>query len=80
MERAERIIALGIGLLFDSILIPILWVMLVLTLITAAQRFVKVWKQASVATPVVHTSRWKARRAARPTERAWRRQQRTTRR
>ena len=79
MERAERIIALGIGLLFDSILIPILWVMLVLTLITAGQRFAKVWKQASVATPVVQTSRWKARRAARPTERAWRRRQRTTR-
>src|SRR5919112_1932952 len=32
MERAERIIALGFGLLFDSLLIPVLWLMLVLTL------------------------------------------------
>jgi CDP-diacylglycerol--glycerol-3-phosphate 3-phosphatidyltransferase len=80
MERAERIIALGVGLLFESVLIPILWVMLVLTLITAGQRFVKVWRQASVVTPTLPASRWKARRAARPTERAWRRQQRTSRR
>ena len=32
MERAERIILLGVGLLFDSLLIGVLWVMLVLTL------------------------------------------------
>jgi CDP-diacylglycerol---glycerol-3-phosphate 3-phosphatidyltransferase len=31
------------------LLIPILWGMLVLTPITAVQRFVKVWKQAEVA-------------------------------
>ncbi len=47
MERAERFIALAVGLLFDDILIPVLWVMLVLTGITACQRFVKIWKQAS---------------------------------
>ena len=80
MERAERIIALGVGLLFDSLLIGVLWVMLVLTLVTAVQRFVKVWQQASVATPAPQPSRWRARRAARPTERAWRRRQRTSRR
>lgn len=80
MERAERIIALGVGLLFDSILIPILWAMLVLTLITAVQRFVKVWRQASVTRPTPQASRWRARRAARPTERAWRRQARASRR
>ena len=80
MERAERIILLGVGLLFDSLLIGVLWVMLVLTLITAGQRFVKVWRQASVTRPTPPPSRWRARRAARPTERAWRRQQRTTRR
>ncbi len=78
MERAERIILLGVGLLFDSILIPILWVMLAATLVTAVQRFVKVWRQASVARPSPEASRWKARRAARPTERAWRRRARTT--
>ena len=80
MERAERIIALGVGLLFDSILIGVLWLMLALTLVTAVQRFVKVWRQASVPKPVPTASRWKARRAARPTERAWSRRQRTSRR
>jgi CDP-diacylglycerol--glycerol-3-phosphate 3-phosphatidyltransferase len=80
MERAERIIALGVGLLFDSILIGVLWLMLVLTLVTAVQRFVKVWRQASVTRVAPPPSRWKARRAARPTERAWRRRQRTSRR
>jgi CDP-diacylglycerol--glycerol-3-phosphate 3-phosphatidyltransferase len=49
MERAERIIALCIGLLFDVLLVPILFLMLALTTITAVQRFVKVWKQAAVA-------------------------------
>ena len=80
MERAERIIALGVGLLFDSVLIPVLWLMLVLTVITAIQRFAKVWSQASVARPVPTTSRWRSRRTSRPTERAWRRRARTTRR
>jgi len=49
MERAERIIALCLGLLFPSLLVPILWIMLALTAVTAVQRFVKVWKQAAVA-------------------------------
>jgi CDP-diacylglycerol--glycerol-3-phosphate 3-phosphatidyltransferase len=80
MERAERIIALGVGLLFDSILIPILWAMLIATVVTAVQRFIKVWRQASVARPAPEPTRWRARRAARPTERAWRRRARTTRR
>lgn len=48
MERAERIIALSIGLAIPSLLVPALWVMLVLTLITAIQRFVKVWEQATL--------------------------------
>lgn len=81
MERAERIIALGVGLLFDSILIPVLWVMLALTLVTAVQRFLKVWRLASVPPkPAPELMRWRSRRAARPTERAWRRQARTGRR
>jgi CDP-diacylglycerol--glycerol-3-phosphate 3-phosphatidyltransferase len=58
-----------------------LWVMLVLTLVTAVQRFVKVWGQASAPRrPPAELSRWRARRTARPTERAWRRRARTTRR
>jgi len=49
MERAERILALGLGLLLPFLLIPVLWAMLVLTAITAVQRFVKVWRQATIA-------------------------------
>ena len=52
MERAERIIVLAFALLFPNLLIGTLWVMLVLTAITAVQRFVKVWKQASADRPV----------------------------
>lgn len=47
MERAERIIVLCFGLAIPSLLIPTLWLMLVLTLVTAAQRFAKIWTQAS---------------------------------
>ena len=46
MERAERLVLLGIGLTFD-ILVPVLWIMLALTALTAVQRFVKVWRQAT---------------------------------
>ena len=49
MERAERIIALCLGLVVPVLLIPVLWVMLALTGVTAIQRFVKVWRQATVA-------------------------------
>jgi CDP-diacylglycerol--glycerol-3-phosphate 3-phosphatidyltransferase len=49
MERAERVVALAVGLAFGSLLVPILWVMLALTVLTAIQRFAKVWSQASRA-------------------------------
>ena len=70
MERAERIIAICVGLLFNVLLIPILWIMLLLTSITALQRFFKVWKAADVA-PVtaarieMRRSRRQSRRVAR---------------
>lgn len=48
MERAERMVLLAVGLLFD-ILVPIMWIMLVLTAITAVHRFVMVWRQATEA-------------------------------
>ena len=51
MERAERFLVLGFGLLFPELLIGVLWVMLVLTVITAIQRFVKVWRQATAVSP-----------------------------
>ncbi len=46
MERAERIIVICIGLVISPLLVPVLWLMLVLTSATAVQRFVKVWRQA----------------------------------
>jgi CDP-diacylglycerol--glycerol-3-phosphate 3-phosphatidyltransferase len=73
MERAERIIVLCVGLLFPVVLIPVLWVMLALTTVTAGQRFVKVWRQApgpgpgSAATAV---DQLRAERAALRAERA----------
>jgi len=47
MERAERFIVLGAGLIFSTYLVYVLSVMLVLTVITALMRFNKVWIQAS---------------------------------
>jgi len=47
MERAERLILLGIGLGFHVVLVPVLWALLVLTSCTALGRFVRVWRQAS---------------------------------
>nr|MBA3654633.1 CDP-alcohol phosphatidyltransferase family protein [Actinomycetota bacterium] len=47
MERAERIIAIAVGLAFSVVLVPVLWLMLALTTLTAVQRFITVWRQAS---------------------------------
>ncbi len=49
MERGERIVMLCIGLAFSTVLVPLLWAMLVLTALTALQRFRKVWQQATRA-------------------------------
>src|SRR3954468_4396816 len=46
MERAERMVLLGIGMAFD-VLVPVLWIMVVLMAVTAVHRVVKVWRQAS---------------------------------
>lgn len=46
MERAERMILLGVGLLSRSFLVPVLWVLFALTLVTAFARFFSVWKVA----------------------------------
>ena len=48
MERAERMLLVGVALLFSAVLVPVLWIMLALTLFTAVQRFVMVWRQGSV--------------------------------
>jgi len=73
MERAERIIVLCLGLLFPVILVPVLWVMLGLTSVTAVQRFVKVWRQAPGPGPAVappSLEQLRAERAALRAERA----------
>lgn len=77
MERAERIIALCLGLLFPSLLIAILWIMLALTAITAVQRFAKVWKQAAVAQ--ITADRIELRRSRRQSRRVVRTERRRTR-
>ena len=50
MERAERMVLLGVALFFH-LLVPALWIMVVLTGVTAVHRFVKVWRQASDTVP-----------------------------
>lgn len=77
MERAERIIAICVGLAFNVLLIPILWLMLVLTSITALQRFFKVWKAADIA-PVT-AARIEMRRSRRQSRRVARTERRRTR-
>ena len=74
MERAERFIVLAIGLLFSEALIIILWIMLVLSSFTAAQRFVKVWKQASATRGPAHHQNSERRRQLRLDRRKERRQ------
>ncbi len=74
MERAERFIVLAIGLLFSEALIVILWIMLVLSSFTAAQRFVKVWKQASATRGTAHHQNSERRRQLRLDRRKERRQ------
>jgi CDP-diacylglycerol---glycerol-3-phosphate 3-phosphatidyltransferase len=60
--------------LFPAILVATMWIMLVLTLVTAVQRFVKVWKQAAVA-PVT-AARIEMRRSRRQSRAAVRRSRR----
>jgi CDP-diacylglycerol--glycerol-3-phosphate 3-phosphatidyltransferase len=69
MERAERMILLGIGFLSSMFLVPVLWVMLGLTMVTAVGRFAKVWRLAEAPVPVSAARR---HRRARSTTRATR--------
>ncbi len=56
MERAERLIVVGVALIFNVVLVPILLVLLGLCVWTAGQRFLKVWKQASRGLPTPASS------------------------
>ena len=49
MERAERMILMGVALLHHTLFIPVLWVLLVLTTMTALGRFRRVWIVATEA-------------------------------
>ena len=63
MERAERTITLMVALAFSALMVPLLWVMLALTSLTAVQRFVKVWRQAGrppKPTPTTRPRPWRA--------------------
>ncbi|MFZ9291190.1 MAG: CDP-alcohol phosphatidyltransferase family protein [Ilumatobacteraceae bacterium] len=81
MERAERIILLCVGLLFDWLLWWSMWLMLLLVAMTAVQRFVKVWRQAAVApATAARLEERRARRASRRATRAERRPRRARRR
>ncbi len=51
MERAERLILLGVGLLATQIFLPVLWIMLALTAMTAGGRFWRVWQVAARPAP-----------------------------
>ena len=80
IERAERFIMLAFGLLFSELLIPVLWLMLVLSFATAVQRFVKVWRQADAPRRPQRPRRpSRVRRAARPRAETWRARARTRR-
>jgi CDP-diacylglycerol---glycerol-3-phosphate 3-phosphatidyltransferase len=46
MERAERMIVLGIALLSTAIFLPVLWVLFALTTLTAVRRFQRIWVSA----------------------------------
>jgi len=73
MERAERFIVLAFGLLFAELLIATLWVMLVLTTVTAMQRFVKVWRQGTLDRPAPVRRQRRSPRRRRTEPAAWRR-------
>ena len=51
MERAERMVLLGVALLATQIFIPVLWLMLVLTAMTAGGRFWRIWQIAARPAP-----------------------------
>jgi len=46
MERAERMVLLGVGFLAPWLLVPVLWILLGLVSATAVGRFVRVWRAA----------------------------------
>jgi CDP-diacylglycerol---glycerol-3-phosphate 3-phosphatidyltransferase len=71
MERGERIVVLCFALVFSAQMLWLLWAIFVLSVITAVQRFIKVWRQADKpppplpVEPTAVTLRWRAWREER---------------
>ena len=71
MERGERIIVLCFALKFPADMLWLLWLIFALSLVTAGQRFVKVWRQADKppaplpVEPAAVVLRWRAWREER---------------
>jgi CDP-diacylglycerol---glycerol-3-phosphate 3-phosphatidyltransferase len=71
MERGERVVVLCFALKFPADMLWLLWVIVVLSFLTAAQRFVKVWRQADKppapipVEPAAVVLRWRAWREER---------------
>ncbi len=57
MERAERLILLGLALLINVVLVPLLIALLVLSCCTAMGRFLRVWRQADRPVPTIRPAR-----------------------
>jgi CDP-diacylglycerol--glycerol-3-phosphate 3-phosphatidyltransferase len=72
MERAERLILLGVALFFHVVLVPLLVVLLALTLATATGRFFRVWRAASGKAPVPSPRLDRSRATVESKWRAWR--------
>jgi phosphatidylinositol phosphate synthase len=76
MERGERVFVLCVALKFPADMLWLLWLIFALSAVTAAQRFVTVWRQANkppAPAPVPPTAvvlRWRAWREERATREA----------
>lgn len=77
MERAERMILLGAGFLEPWLLVPVLWALFGLTMVTAVARFVTAWRAAEGPRREIETvvgseptaDSWRSGRSATPSVR-----------
>lgn len=56
MERAERMVLLGVGFLASWLLVPVLWILFSLVSLTALGRFIRVWKAAEGPSPAMRSA------------------------
>lgn len=71
MERAERVVVLCFAIAIAPLTVPLLWLMLALTTITAITRFAKVWRQATDLSPVLSARRRETRPLVRNLFNVW---------